>query len=57
MEIKIGSILDYSVEGKDKEVDFKRVKNETINNIIKASKSSKIPLQFLSQLVSPNSVY
>ena len=40
---KIGSILDYSVEGKDKEVDFKRVKNETINNIIKASKSSKIP--------------
>ena len=40
---KIGSILDYSVEGKNKEVDFKRVKNETINNIIKASKSSKIP--------------
>ena len=40
---KIGSILDYSVEGKDKEVDFKRLKNETINNIIKASKSSKIP--------------
>ena len=40
---KIGSILDYSVEGKDKEVDFKRVKNETINNIIKASKSAKIP--------------
>ncbi len=40
---KIGSILDYSVEGKEKEVDFERVKKETVNNIIKASKSKKIP--------------
>ena len=40
---KIGSILDYSVEGKEKDIDFEKVKNETINNIIKASKSKKIP--------------
>ncbi len=40
---KIGSILDYSVEGKEKEVDFEKVKNETINNIVKSSKSKKIP--------------
>lgn len=42
-EYGIGTILDYSVEGKEKELDFERTKNEILTTIIKAKNNPKIP--------------
>lgn len=39
----IGTILDYSVEGKDTEKDFDRTKDETIRNLDRAKNDSDIP--------------
>ena len=39
----IGTILDYSVEGKESEVDFNRVTQETIRTILKAKEDENIP--------------
>ena len=39
----IGTILDYSVEGKESELDFENTCNETIDTIHKAKGNSKIP--------------
>lgn len=39
----IGTILDYSIEGKDKEVDFDAAMNEIISTIIKAKGNKDIP--------------
>jgi proline dehydrogenase len=39
----IGTILDYSVEGKEAEADFENTCNETIDTIHKAKGNSKIP--------------
>ena len=40
---KIGTILDYSVEGKSADEDFERTKNETILNLKRAKNDDKIP--------------
>ena len=40
---KIGTILDYSVEGKETESDFERVMNEIIYGIKRAQGDEKIP--------------
>jgi len=40
---KIGTILDYSVEGKSDEEDFERTKNETIENLKRAKNDIDIP--------------
>lgn len=42
-ESKIGTILNFSAEGKATEPDFKRTEAEIIGTIKKASKSEKIP--------------
>ena len=42
-EFGIGTILDYSVEGKENESDFEKTKEEIIQTIIFSSKNSKIP--------------
>ena len=39
----IGTILDYSVEGKSADEDFERTKNETIRNLERAKNDDKIP--------------
>ncbi len=39
----IGTILDYSVEGKSDEADFERTKDETILNLKRAKNDDKIP--------------
>ncbi len=39
----IGTILDYSVEGKQSEKDFDRTTQETLATIVKASGDAKIP--------------
>jgi proline dehydrogenase len=39
----IGTILDYSVEGKESEADFENTCNETIDTIYKAKGNKKIP--------------
>ena len=39
----IGTILDYSVEGKSADEDFERTKNETILNLERAKNDDKIP--------------
>ena len=39
----IGTILDYSVEGKKSDEDFERVTNETIRTILKAKDDKNIP--------------
>ena len=39
----IGTILDYSVEGKIKEEDFEKTTDEIIATIVRASKDTKIP--------------
>ena len=39
----IGTILDYSVEGKKSDQDFERVTNETIRTILKAKDDKNIP--------------
>jgi len=39
----VGTILDYSVEGKESEKDFERTLNETLNSVEKASKEENIP--------------
>ena len=39
----IGTILDYSVEGKSRDEDFDRVTNETIRTILKAKVDENIP--------------
>ncbi len=39
----IGTILDYSVEGKFHEADFERTKEETIRNLERAKNDEKIP--------------
>jgi proline dehydrogenase len=39
----IGTILDYSVEGKENESDFEKTKEEIIQTIFFAAKNSKIP--------------
>lgn len=39
----IGTILDYSVEGKSDEADFERTKEETILNLKRAKNDDKIP--------------
>jgi proline dehydrogenase len=39
----IGTILDYSVEGKENETDFENTCNETIDTVNKAKGNSKIP--------------
>lgn len=40
---KIGTILDYSVEGKIKEEDFEKTTDEIIATIVRASKDTSIP--------------
>ena len=40
---QIGTILDFSAEGKDKEEDFKKVMNETLESIMKAKTEESIP--------------
>lgn len=40
---KIGTILDYSVEGKSDEADFERTKDETIRNLDRAKNDEDIP--------------
>jgi len=40
---QIGTILDYSVEGKSNEDDFNRVTQETIRTILKAKDENNIP--------------
>ena len=42
-EFGIGTILDYSVEGKENESDFVKTKEEIIQTILFSSKNSKIP--------------
>tara|TARA_Y100000992_G_scaffold283305_1_gene232493 strand:+ start:507 stop:1670 length:1164 start_codon:yes stop_codon:yes gene_type:complete len=42
-EFGIGTILDYSVEGKENEFDFEKTKEEIIQTILFSSKNSKIP--------------
>ncbi len=42
-ESNIGTILDYSVEGKHAESDFDRTKDETILNLKRAKNDGKIP--------------
>ena len=42
-ESKIGTILDYSVEGKSEEADFERTKEETIRNLERAKNDDDIP--------------
>ena len=42
-EFGIGTILDYSVEGKEKESDFEKTKEEIIQTILFSAKNSKIP--------------
>ena len=42
-KFNIGTILDYSVEGKEREDDFNRVEQETIRTIIKAKGNNNIP--------------
>ena len=42
-ESKIGSILDFSIEGKDRIQDFEKVKEETIKTIETAKNSKNIP--------------
>jgi proline dehydrogenase len=39
----IGTILDYSVEGKIKEEDFEKTTDEIIATLVRASKDTKIP--------------
>ena len=39
----IGTILDYSVEGKENESDFEKTKDEVIQTILFSANSSKIP--------------
>ena len=39
----IGAILDYSVEGKEKESDFEHTKTETIDTVKKAKGDERIP--------------
>jgi proline dehydrogenase len=39
----VGSILDYSVEGKDREEDFERCLNESLKNIEFAAQKKEIP--------------
>ena len=40
---RIGTILDYSVEGKSDEADFERTKDETIRNLERAKNDEDIP--------------
>ncbi len=40
---KIGSILDFSAEGKESELDFNNVMQETIESLEKAQKTDSIP--------------
>lgn len=40
-EYGVGAILDYSVEGKESEMDFENTKKETIQTIFKASKNKE----------------
>ena len=42
-QFKIGTILDYSVEGKTKEVDFEKTTEEIIATILKAKNNPAIP--------------
>ena len=42
-EFGIGTILDYSVEGKENESDFEKTKEEIIQTILFSAKNSKIP--------------
>jgi len=42
-EFGIGTILDYSVEGKENESDFEKTKEEIIQTILFSSNNSKIP--------------
>jgi proline dehydrogenase len=42
-EYGIGSILDYSVEGKEEEAEFEHTTHETIATIIKAENNPQIP--------------
>ncbi len=42
-ESNIGTILDYSVEGKFADEDFERTKDETIRNLERAKNDDKIP--------------
>jgi proline dehydrogenase len=39
----VGTILDYSVEGKENEADFERTLKETLQNIEKAAEDKNIP--------------
>ena len=39
----VGTILDYSVEGKENDNDFEKTKNEIIQSIIKAKENNHIP--------------
>jgi len=40
---KIGTILDFSAEGKESKADFERALNQTLDSIEKAANSDKIP--------------
>jgi len=54
---KIGSILDYSVEGKESEEDFERTKKEIIRIIQLAKNNPAIPYTCLKVTVSLLSHY
>ena len=40
---RVGTILDYSVEGKENEGDFENTKEEIVKTIIKAAENNHIP--------------
>jgi len=42
-QYKIGTILDYSVEGKESKEDLEKTKEEIISTILKAAKNESIP--------------
>ena len=42
-EFRIGTILDYSIEGKENESDFEKTKDEIIQTILFSAKNNKIP--------------
>ena len=42
-EFGIGTILDYSIEGKENEYDFKKTKEEIIQTILFSANNNKIP--------------
>ena len=52
----IGTILDFSAEGKETKEDFNRAMNETIASIKKANMESSIPVSY-THLTLPTTPY